>query len=82
MVNAVVICRDLLQLLLTPGPHNEAVPLLEEFSHTQWNVHVLHGSASLDIVLPVNDPEAPVLDFLEGSGFLLRLWHYAQRLPG
>ena len=81
MVDAIVICRDLSQLLLTPSPHNKAVPLLEELSRTLWNIHVLHGSAHLDTMLPINDPEAPVLNFLEGSGFFLRLWHYAQRLP-
>ena len=82
MVDAVVICQDLSQLLLTPGPHNKALPLLEELPRTVWNVHVLHGSARLDTMLPVNDPEAPILDFLEGSGSFLCLRHYAQRLPG
>ena len=77
MVDAVVIRRDLPQLFLTPGPHNKAVPLLEELPRTLWNVHILHGSARLDTMLLVNDPKAPVLDFLEGSGSFLCLRHYA-----
>ena len=34
MVDAIVIRRDLTQLLLTHGPHNKAVPRLEELSDT------------------------------------------------
>ena len=82
MVDAIVIRRDLTQLLLTPGPHNEVVPRLEELSGALGDIHVLHGFAGLHTMLPVDDPEVPVLDVAEGSRFFFRLRHYAKYLPG
>ena len=82
MVDTIVICRDLTQLLLTPGPHNEAVPRLEELSGALGDVHVLHGFVGLHTMLPIDDPEVPVLDVMERSRFFLRLWHYAECLLG
>ena len=81
MVDAIVVCRDLTQLLLTPGPHNEAVPRLEELAGALGDVHVLHRLACLHTMLPVDDPEVPVLDVAEGSKLFLRLWHDAECLP-
>ena len=76
MVDAIVIRRDLAQLLLTPGLHNEAVPRLEELPGALWDVHVLHGFAGLHTMLPVDNLEVLVLDVAEGSRFFLRLRHY------
>ena len=81
MVDAIVVHRDLTQLLLTLGPHNEAVPYLEELPGALRDVHVLHGLACLHTMLPVDDPEVPVLDVVEGSRLFLRLQHDAECLP-
>ena len=81
MVDTIVVCRDLTQLLFTPGPHNEAVPLLEELPGALGDVHALHGFACLHTMLPVDDPEVPVLDVAEGGRLFLRLWHDAECVP-
>ena len=81
MVDSIVVRRDLTQLLLTPSSHNEAVPRLEELPGALGNVHVLHGLACLHTMLPVDDPEVPVLDVAEGSRLFLRLRHYVECLP-
>ena len=81
MVDAIVVRRDLTQLLFTPGPHNEAVPLLEELSGALGDVHALHGFACLHTMLSVDDPEVPVLDAAEGGRLFLRLRHDAECLP-
>ena len=81
MVDAIVVCRDLTQLLLTPGPHNEAIPRLEELLSALEDVHVLHGLACLHTMLPVDDPEVFVLDVAEGSRLFLCLQHDAECLP-
>ena len=81
MVDAIVVCRDLTQLLLTPSPHNEAVPLLEELPGALGDVHALHGFACLHTMLPVDDLEVPVLDVTEGGRLFLHLRHDAECLP-
>ena len=82
MVDAIVIHRDLTQLLLTPGPHNEAVPHLEELLGALEDVHVLHGLACLHTMLPVDDPDFPLLDVTEGNRLFFCLRHYVECLPG
>ena len=82
MVDTIVIRRDLMQLLLTPSPHNEVVPRLEELPSALGDVHVLHGLACLYTMLPVDDPEVLVLDVAKGSRLFLCLRHYAECLPG
>ena len=59
-----------MQLLLTLGPHNEAVPRLEELLGALGDVHVLHGLACLHTMLPDDDLEVSVLDVAEGSRLL------------
>ena len=81
MVDAIVVHRDLTQLLFTPGPHNEAVPLLEELPGALGDVHALHGFACLHTMLPVDDPEVPVLDVAERGRLFLRLRHDVECLP-
>ena len=81
MVDAIVVRRDLTQLLLTLGPHNEVVLRLEELPGALGDVHVLHGLACLHTMLPVDDPEVSVLDVAEGSRLFLHLRHYAKCLP-
>ena len=81
MVDAIVVRRDLTQLLLTPSPHNEAVPGLEELPGAMGDVHALHGLACLDTVLTVDDPEVSILDVVEGGRLFLRLRHDAECLP-
>ena len=71
----IVVRRDLTQLLLTPSPHNEAVPLLEELPSDLGDVHALHGLACLHTVLAVDDPEVPILDVAEGGRLFLHLRH-------
>ena len=81
MVDAIVVRRDLTLLLLTPSPHNKAVPGLEELSGAQGDVLTLHGLACLHTMLLVDDPEVPVLDVAEGGRPFLGLWHGAECLP-
>ena len=81
MVEAIVVRQDLTQLLLTPSPHNEAVPCLEELPGALGDVHVLHGLACLHTMLLVDDPEVSVLDVAEGGRLFLRLRHDAECLP-
>ena len=81
MVDAIVVRRDFTQLLLTLGPHNEAVPRLEELPGALGDVHVLHGLACLHTMLPVDDPDVYILDVAKGSRLFLRLRHYAECLP-
>ena len=69
-----------MQLLLTPSPHNEVVPCLEELPGALGDIHVLHGLACLHTMLPVDDPKVPVLDVTEGSRLFLRLRHDAECL--
>ena len=81
MVDAIVVRRDLSQLLLTSSPHNEAVPSLEELSGAQGDVHALHGLACFHTMLAVDDLEVPVLDVAEGGRPFLGLRHDAECLP-
>ena len=81
MVDAIVVCRDLTQLLFTPSPHNKAVPLLEELPGALEDVHALHGFACFHTMLLIDDPEVPVLDVAEGGRLFLRLRHDAECLP-
>ena len=81
MVYAIVVRRDLTQLLLTPSPHNEAVPLLEELPGALGDIHALHGFACFHTVLAVHDPEVPILDVAEGGRLFLRLRHDTECLP-
>ena len=81
MVDAIVVRRDLTQLLLTPSPHNKAVPSLEELPGAQRDVHALHGLACLHTMLAIDDPEVPVLDVAEGGRPFLGLRHDAECLP-
>ena len=81
MVDAIVVRRDLTQLLLTPGPHNEAIPRLEELPGALGDVHVLHGLVCVHTMLPVDDLEVSVLDVAEGDRLFLRLRHDAECLP-
>ena len=82
MVDAIVVRRDLMQLPLTPSPHNEVVPCLEELPGALGDVHVLHGLACLHTMLPIDDLEVSVLNVAEGGTRLfLRLRHDAECLP-
>ena len=81
MVDAIVVRRDLSQLLLTLSPHNEVVLGLEELPGAQGDVHALHGLACLHTMLAVDDPEALVLDVAEGGRPFLGLRHDAECLP-
>ena len=81
MVDAIVVRRDLTQLLLTPSPHNKAVLALEELKGAQRDVHALHGLACLHTMLAVDDPEVPVLDVTEGGRPFLGLRHDVECLP-
>ena len=81
MVDAIVVRRDLTQLFLIPSPHNEAVPRLEELPGALGDFHVLHGLACLHTMLPVDDPEVPVLDVAEGGRLFLHLRHDVECLP-
>ena len=81
MVDAIVVRRDLRQLLLTSSPHNEAVPCLEEFPGALGNIHILYGLACLHSMLPVDDPEVSILNVAEEGRLFLRLWHDAECLP-
>ena len=81
MVDAIVVCRDLSQLLLTSSPHNEVVPGLEELPGALGDVYALHGLACLYTMLAVDDLEAPVLNVAEGGRPFLGLRHDAECLP-
>ena len=81
MVDAIVVRRDLTQLLHTPSPHNKAVPGLEELTGAQGDVHALHGLACLHTMLAVGDLEVPILDVTEGGRPFLGLRHDAECLP-
>ena len=81
MVDVIVVRQDLTQLLLTPSPHNEAIPLLEELSNALGDVHALHGLACLHTVLAIDDPEVPIFDVAKGGRLFLHLRHDVECLP-
>ena len=69
MVDAIVVRQDLMQLPFTPGPHNEAVPLLEELLGALGDVHALHDAECLPCC-PVGHVDEEVPQFLHAMLFI------------
>ena len=80
VIDPVVECRNLAQLLHVFHPNNEAIPCAEIFSNCLKDIACNYGFARSHIVLAIDDVEIAFSHFLEILWLVVQLWHDVDHL--